>query len=474
MAGQWYRQVVAYPADAVGSARAYAGAGELAWLGSPISRILDGPPARYAFLGIEPVAVIQQYEGHAAELTIGRRVVERDVSGWALWRRAHDRLPRYAPLSQAISPGWVGYVGFEMGRHLERLPASRHEDLGLPLMRLALYDSGVVLDNLERRAWLVHAAGLRGDLGLTPQPPESLVARWQAVAHAHDAVPVIAPPRLTFEMPRRAYEPMIARALAYIAAGDIYQVNLCQRLKLERLPDALTMLATIHQHNPAPYTALLKWDDKAVLSASPELFLNVAGQRVLTRPIKGTRPRRRDVVLDDAAREELLASEKDRAELTMIVDLHRNDLGRVCRYGSVRVAERRRLETHPSVFHTVADVVGQLAPGRDALDVLAACFPAGSVSGVPKIRAIQIIDELEPVARCAYTGAVGVLGLDGRMTFNVAIRTLQMRDDLATLYVGGGIVADSDPGDEYEETLAKAGGILDALRVTADGVRMPG
>ena len=228
--------------------------------------------------------------------------------------------------------------------------------------------------------------------------------------------------------------------------------------------DVLATYAAMRRTNPAPYAALLRWCGGAIASVSPELLLHVRGDSVLTGPIKGTRPRSDDAVLDAAYRQELLDSAKDAAELAMIIDLHRNDLGRVCAYGSVRVAQQRRIEAHPTVFHTVAGVVGRLAPGRDALDALAASFPAGSVTGVPKIRAMQIIDELEPVARGAYTGAVGVLGLDGQMTFNVAIRTLQIRPPAATLYVGGGIVADSDPTDEYEETLAKARGILNALQ----------
>ncbi len=207
----------------------------------------------------------------------------------------------------------------------------------------------------------------------------------------------------------------------------------------------------------------------AVASFSPELFLQLRGAEVLTRPIKGTRPRTGDAARDERLRRELLASGKEAAELAMIVDLHRNDLGRVCRYGSVQVVRPRRVEAHPSVFHTVADIRGELAAGCDGIDLLAACFPAGSISGVPKIRALEIIGELEPAARGVYTGAIGVLGLDGQMTFNVAIRTVQMCGPQALLYVGGGIVADSDPAAEYEETLAKAAGILRGLALDAPG-----
>lgn len=372
-------------------------------------------------------------------------------------------LPKLSPLPFTVAPGWVGYVGFEMARQLERLPASRHEDLGLPLLRMALFDRGVVFDHHDQRAHAVSAPGVRealGDLGSGSRNRAN--ARIAPDARDAGTTPTIKP-----AMSRSDYERMVRRAIEYIAAGDIYQVNLAQRFEIEGLDDPLGLYAAVRRSNPAAYGALLKWADGAVASFSPELFLQLRENRVLTRPIKGTRPRTGDPALDDAYRRELLTSAKEAAELAMIVDLHRNDLGRVCRYGSVRVVHPRRIEAHPSVFHTVADIVGELAPGRSALDLLAACFPAGSISGVPKIRALEIIDELEPAARGVYTGAIGVLGLDGQMTFNVAIRTLQMRGRRATLYVGGGIVADSDPAAEYEETLAKAAGILRGVKAAS-------
>jgi para-aminobenzoate synthetase component 1 len=208
------------------------------------------------------------------------------------------------------------------------------------------------------------------------------------------------------------------------------------------------------------FGAFMQWPGGAIASVSPELFLQLRGREVLTRPIKGTRSRTGNPVVDAKQQRELLASQKEAAELAMIVDLHRNDLGRVCEYGSVRVAHARRIEGHPSVFHTVADVTGRLEAGRDALDLLMACFPAGSVSGVPKIRALEIIGELESVARGAYTGAIGQLCLNGEAAFSVAIRTLQLSGGRGYLHVGGGIVAESDPAAEYAETLAKAAGIL--------------
>jgi para-aminobenzoate synthetase component 1 len=455
----WDITEVTWPADIVAAVAAFAGGAELAWLDSCAAEA-----APCCSLGCaRPRLWIEQFEGQPAVVRGAEAGPSAPADGWRLWRTAWQGLARLPQLPWSIGPGWVGYIGFEMARYLERLPGSRREDLGLPLLRLGLFERGVVLDHAARRAFAVRAVGLDVAGAAVPARDGDWIARWESAAGARREFAPTGLPRWRPEVERTAYERSVQRALEYIAAGDIYQVNLAQRLRIEGVGDPLAAYARVREVNPAPYAALLRWDAGAVLSHSPELFLRVRGRAVLTSPIKGTRPRVGDEPLDDARQTELLASAKERAELAMIVDLHRNDLGRVCRYGSVRVVQPRRLEAHPTVFHTVADVVGELAPGADALALLAACFPAGSITGVPKIRAMQIIDELEPVARGAYTGAVGVLGLDGQMTFNVAIRTLQVRGSTATLYVGGGIVADSDPAAEYEETRAKGRGIIAGL-----------
>lgn len=461
MTDRWDIQELAWPEDIPAAVAGYADGHELAWLDSTADVARYPRGGRYSLICVRPAAVIEQFGGKPAELRTIDGPRQTDTDGWRLWRRALNAVPRLARLPGGLSPGWVGYVGFEMARYLERLPASHREDLGLPLLRLALYDRGVILDHRLRRATAVHAP--QYSLGI-PGVDDDWMDRWSAAATVRAVFPHVAA-RVVPARDRPGHEHAVARALEYIAAGDIYQVNLARRVRLDVEGDPLAAYAAVRRVNPAPYAALLRWNDGAVLSLSPELFLSLRGSRVRTRPIKGTRPRTKHRRRDAASRHELLDSDKEAAELTMIVDLHRNDLGRVCRYGSVRVEHARRLETHPTVFHTVADVVGRLAPGRDALDLLAACFPAGSISGVPKIRALEIIDELEPVARGVYTGAIGVLGLDGQMTFNVAIRTLQWRGSAATLYVGGGIVADSDPAAEYDETVAKAAGILRGLGV---------
>jgi len=473
----WKVEEVSWFADPLSAAARCIADSEVAWLDAATEPAAGG--ARYSMFCTRPVAVLEQYEQEPAYLLVGGQAVAADCNGWDLWRRVNELLPVAGEAPTGLTPGWVGYIGFEMARLLERLPATRHEDLGLPLMRLALFDRGLVLDHGEGRGFYVTAGGMpsaedlargaarRIGMGGLPGPrprgaPETEQARQGMCGTGSARVAA----RVRPELSRRAYEQMVVRALDYIAAGDIYQVNLAQRLWIEGVGDPLWLYARVRRSNPAPYSAFLCWADGAIASFSPELFLELRGDRVVTRPIKGTRPRTGDPARDRENCCELLASAKEAAELAMIVDLHRNDLGRVCVPGSIQVAQPRRLEAHPTVFHTVADVVGCLAPGHDALDLLRACFPAGSISGVPKIRALQIIDELEPVARGAYTGAVGVLGLDGRMTFNVAIRTLQIHGPRATLYVGGGIVADSEPAAEYEETLAKARGILRGIGVS--------
>ncbi len=471
MNAAWAVREVPWPRDVAAAACAFGGGHELAWLDNAATDDLRTSPTRYSLVCRGPVALLTQVDGAPAELSVAGVTAASAASGWELWRLARERVPRWPPAAWGISPGWVGYVGFEMARHLERLPGSHREDLGLPLLRMGLYDRGVVMDHHNRRAFAVAAVGVRSRLGLPESPLEELVEDWERAVSADWHAPHLASPQLCFDMERGPYERMIRRALEYIAAGDIYQVNLAQRLRFGGVGDPVDVYCRLRRVNPAPYAALLRWPGGAIGSVSPELFLRKRGREVLTRPIKGTRPRTRDPLLDAAYLQQLRDSDKDAAELAMIVDLHRNDLGRVCEFGSVRVRDARRVETHPTVFHTVADVAGRLRPECDGLDLLAACFPAGSISGVPKIRALEIIDELEPVARGAYTGTIGVLGLDGQITLNVAIRTLQLCGQTATLYVGGGIVADSDPAEEYEETLAKARGIVDALRTTKSELR---
>jgi aminodeoxychorismate synthase component I len=254
--------------------------------------------------------------------------------------------------------------------------------------------------------------------------------------------------------------PLVVRAQEYIAAGDIYQVNLTHTLSSPWSEDPALFYPRLRAASPAPYACFLQLGDTAVLSASPECFLRIDGRRILTRPIKGTRPRGQN---DAAAVRELLASPKERAELVMITDLERNDLGQVCDYGSVHVTALCELQTFAQVHHLVSTIEGRLRPEVSAVQAVRACYPGGSITGAPKKRAREIIAELEPEPRGIYTGAVGYFGRDGQSIFNIAIRTLVVRDGRATYGIGAGIVADSDPAAEYDETLHKAAGLFAAL-----------
>lgn len=462
---------IAWPTEVAVAARAWIRDRDSVWLDSAQDDAGAAECGVVSILGCDPVAVVEQFDGQDAVLRLGSIVVQRERDGWRLLRAAIQRGLSCAegrgnaPETDGMGPGWFGYAGYEMGRGLERIGAVKRDDFGLPWLRFALFENVIVLHHGRRRAYLLSCPSLASAFGATPRAPiAEVAAAWNVGA---TRASLVDEPRRSIRMRAEGtpkdHMQRVERAKEYIAAGDIYQVNLAQRLRFDGIGDPFATYLALRVRNPAPYGALVQWDGGAIASVSPELFLELRSGRVRTCPIKGTRPRTGDRVVDAAYREELLASDKDAAELAMIVDLHRNDLGRVCAPGSIRVGPARRLETHPTVIHTVATVTGVLAPRRGALDLLAACFPAGSVTGVPKIRAMQIIDELEKSPRGAYTGAIGFISAAGDMTMNVAIRTLQIRGSQAVLHVGGGIVADSDPASEYEETLAKGRGIIEAL-----------
>jgi para-aminobenzoate synthetase component 1 len=257
----------------------------------------------------------------------------------------------------------------------------------------------------------------------------------------------------------------VNRVREYIAAGDVFQVNLSQRFETELTVTPYELYRRLRQINPAPFAGFLNFDGVTIVSASPERFLRVDGDWVETRPIKGTRPRGKNSVEDAMLAQELLNSAKDRAENVMIVDLERNDLGRVCQYGTVKVTELAILETFPTVFHLTSTIIGKLRPDKNRIDLLKAAFPGGSISGAPKVRAMEIIDELEPTRRSVYTGAIGYLGFGRNLDLNRVIRTFIIKGNKAYFQVGGGIIYDSNAEAEYQETLDKAKALIQALRL---------
>ncbi|MBV8487675.1 MAG: aminodeoxychorismate synthase component I, partial [Planctomycetaceae bacterium] len=351
--------------------------------------------------------------------------------------------------------GLIGFLGYDLAPLLERLPRQAARDSRLPDLRMALYDTALTVDHASGAVTL-HA------WDLTDQGQEALLRRcrhWRRALRSALSLP--RPVRksrlgtLQSNLKLASYLKRVRRAIEYIAAGDVFQVNIAQRFTARGLVEPLDLFLRLSQASPAPYAAFLNWRDLAVISSSPELFYQTRGDRVATRPIKGTRPRGSDQDEDRRLAAELAGSAKDRAELTMIVDLERNDLGRVCRFGSVKVVDPLVVESFAQVHHLVATVEGQLRPGIGPVDVIRAVFPGGSITGAPKIRAMEIIDELEPNRRGLYTGAIGYLSRGGKSAFNIAIRTMIAEGDRVSYQVGGGIVADSDPLMEYHETLHK-------------------
>ena len=365
-----------------------------------------------------------------------------------------------------VSGGAIGYLGYELGQHVERLPSRGLDDLALPEMCVAFYDWCLVQHRASGRAWVV-ATGLPDrDQRAARRRLEWALDRLHgldAKEEPADDPQAFAAGALRSNFERDRYLTAIETAKAYLVAGDIYQVNLSQRFQGSLQGDSWQFYRRLRRVNPPLFGAYLGFPESTVMSASPEEFLRVQGRQVRTRPIKGTRPRGATPAQDRELARALAESVKDRAENLMIVDLMRNDIGRVCRIGSVRAPRLFGMEAHPTVFHLVSTVTGELAEGRDSVDLLRACFPGGSVTGAPKIRAMEIIDELEPHRRGVYCGGIGLLDFAGNLHLNMVIRTLVRVGDSFYFHVGGAIVFDSDPADEYEETLHKGRGLLRAL-----------
>lgn len=363
--------------------------------------------------------------------------------------------------------GAIGFVAYDFGRRLERLPAPAEAE-PVPEIALGFYDTFLAFDHRDRRARLISTGRPESDPAARRRRAEARADAFEAHL-ARPASPRRAPePRLDFRptIDRATHEARVAAAVEHVLAGDIFQVNLAQRFVAETPEgfDPLAFHGVLRRVNPAPFSAFLDFGEVVIASSSPERFLEIRDGRVETRPIKGTAARAGDPVEDARLAARLAESEKDRAENVMIVDLMRNDLARVCDDASIEVPVLCGVESYAGIHHLVSVVTGRLAPGRDAVDALAAAFPGGSITGAPKIRAQEIITELEGVARGVYCGSIGWFGHDGAMDLDIAIRTVVFRDGRATVSVGGGITALSKPAEEWEETLVKAARILEAAR----------
>lgn len=427
----------------------------------------DDPRSRYSFLMADPFEVMEV----SRVIASGKQGTDPEE----VWVTIRDGLRRYRMEPEAEGPpfrgGAAGYFSYELARTLEDLPEARPDRLDMPLMRLPLYDVVIAFDHLQGQAWLYSS-------GFPESDEEARVARALArrdrflallrlpvqVKKGYSPQPAMA---WQSNFTAASYRGAVERVRQYIAAGDIFQANISQRFStmLQGDFDPISFYLRLRSVNAAPFAAFMDWGGGWIASSSPERFVRLYQGEVETRPIKGTRPRLKDPQDDALQAEGLLASPKDRAENTMIVDLLRNDFSRVCRPGSVHVPVLCGLETFAGVHHLVSEVRGSLEDGMDPVDLLQACFPGGSVTGAPKKRSMEIIHELEPVPRHVYCGAIGYLGFDGNMDTSIPIRTVILTPHQACFQAGGGITWLSDPGEEYQETLDKAAHIFSAFGV---------
>jgi para-aminobenzoate synthetase component I len=429
------------------------------------SALFDSPQARYSFVAARPFFTFRSF-GSRCELNGSEHVQFGDP-----WKTLDGLMSRYELLDEIDLPfplgGCFGYWGYELKNFVEpRLPRRAMDDLELPDCHAGFYDSLVVFDHLLDKTWIV-STGLRADGSSDAHQARSQLDFWRtrlaANAETTARAPVETSGTIFSNMSRADFIAKVRRAQAYITAGDIYQVNLSQRLTTESAVGGWEVFRRLCEVSPAPFSAYLDCGDFQLCSSSPELFLRMSGAQAVTRPIKGTRPRGADAARDTQLGYELQTSAKEMAELVMITDLLRNDLGKVCEYGSVQALELARLERYPQVQHLVSTVTGRLRGDQTHFSAFASCFPGGSVTGAPKIRAMEIIDELEPCARGPYTGALGYLGFNRESQLSITIRTAICRAGRIHFPVGAGIVTDSVAEAEYKETIAKAGGFFAAL-----------
>ncbi len=410
--------------------------------------------ARYSFLGTCPKNEVQRPRTFAQIKEILAKYRPVRVAG----------LPRF-------SGGLVGYISYDAVRQIERIPNANPDDLNLPLMQFILAETLLAFDHLKHRIVIIANARIKGD----PARAYRQAVRQIAALEAKLKKPLRTteleadrqrPVKFRSNVSRREYEEMVQHARQYIKAGEIIQVVLSQRLETRCQADPFNVYRALRAINPSPYMYYFQLGNTQIVGSSPEVMVRLEKGTATLRPIAGTRPRGRDEAEDKKLADELLASKKERAEHVMLVDLGRNDLGRVCDYGSVRVTEEMVIEKYSHVMHIVSNVSGKLKRGRDAVDLVRAVFPAGTVSGAPKVRALEIIDELENRQRGLYAGCVGYFSFSGEHDSGIAIRTILIKNGQAYVQAGAGLVYDSVPAKEYQETLNKARALLTAVETT--------
>ena len=417
---------------------------------------------QWSFFGANPFIVFSGKDGEYVERSTSN-TAGRTSKGDGL-ELLRELMAGYAVENGSGIPfvgGAVGFLAYDYGRQIEVIPDQTVDDREMPDLHFGFYDGIAALNHQTGELSLI-ALGIRAD-------EDVVIAELQAIVESAVVRTNPAPPQhggWEWNIERGAYLQAVECVRAYIASGDVYQVNLSQRAKCRYEGCPVQLYQALRAGNPAPYSALIRSDAFTVLSTSPEQFLRKQGRQIETRPIKGTRPRGASAEENARNAEALRTSEKDRAELLMIVDLERNDLGRVAEFGSVHVEQLYYQEHYARVIHQTAQVKATLAEGQDVFDCIHALFPGGSITGAPKVRAMEVIEEIEPTRRGVYTGSVGYLGFDGNAELNIAIRSLHLKDGTLDYQVGGGIVWDSDPESEYQETLDKGR----AIRETVDAL----
>ncbi|MDD5428731.1 MAG: aminodeoxychorismate synthase component I [Candidatus Omnitrophica bacterium] len=437
--------------------------------GSPYAFFLDSALrgknlGRFSFLGCDPFLVFKsKKDAVMLEWADGRTESFRSDPFSALEEIFAEYKCGRGEKDLPFSSGGVGYFSYDLKDFIEDLPDRAKNDLGLHDCVMGFYDTALIYDNIARSAYIASSglpyAGKKRAARRSDRLKEfKEKIRENKIASAR--FPDKKARQLKSNFSKAGYIDAIRKAKHYIKKGDIYQVNISQRFEADLLCDPAHLYPKLRALSPAPFASYLGFGDTAILSSSPERFLLKRGDHIETRPIKGTRPRGADRKSDISFAKELKKSVKDNAEHIMIVDLERNDLGKICNYGTVRQAESSSIEKYSNVFHMVSTVSGKLKKGTSPIDCLRAAFPGGSITGAPKVRSMEIIEELEPVKRSVYTGAIGYISFDGNMDTSVVIRTLIAKHGKVYFSVGGGIVADSDPEAEYQETLDKAKGIM--------------
>jgi para-aminobenzoate synthetase component 1 len=434
----------------------------------------DTPHSRYSFLAANPILTFRSFGSHCIT-DIGQEQKEYFGNPWHL---LDSLMTRYELLDELDLPfplgGCFGYWGYDLKNFVEpQLRRTAEKDLDLPDCWVGFYSSLLVFDHRLGKTWIV-STGLLPDGSRSEAQARSDGSRWsQILAESVSTLPHLRKTpsaEIQNSLSPDEFVAKVRKAQEYIRYGHIYQVNLSQRLQADLSSSAWDLFQNLQEASPAPFSAYLNCGDFEICSSSPELFLRMSGQQILTRPIKGTRPRSSDSLRDAQLAYELQTSSKETSELVMITDLLRNDLGKICEFGSVQVPDLLRLERFSHVQHLVSTVEGRLRKGMTHFAGFASAFPGGSITGAPKIRAMEIIDELEPISRGPYTGALGYLGFNRESQLSITIRTAICMNGKAYFNVGAGIVADSDPFAEWEETLAKAKGFKEALGLVRECV----